>query len=213
MADFATLVPDALGFFEDLAQNNDRDWFAAEKLRYEAVVKRPAEVLLDTLGAWLTAETGRAQTPKLYRINRDLRFSRDKTPYNTHLHLQWSDAGGLAHLFGVSPDYVCAGVGAMGFDNTALERWRAGVAGPAGDDLAAQLDAAKGRLDQPALKRVPAPYDQDHPRADLLKRKGIVLWHDLDGAEQARPLEAMKAAFTRFAAFRDSLAAILATRD
>ena len=129
MADFATLVPDALGFFEDLAQNNDRDWFAAEKPRYEAVVKRPAEALLDTLGAWLTAETGRAQTPKLYRINRDLRFSKDKTPYNTHLHLQWSDpATGIAHLFGVSRGYVCAGLGAMAFDKAALLALNAALA-------------------------------------------------------------------------------------
>ena len=133
MPDFDTLVADALGFFDDLGANNTRDWFTANKSRYEAAVKRPAEALLAETGARLEAQTGRAQKAKLYRIHRDLRFSKDKTPYNTHLHLQWTDPRtGVCHLFGVSRDYVCAGVGAMGFDKPALERWRDAIAGDSG---------------------------------------------------------------------------------
>ena len=214
MQDFSTLVPDALGFFDDLAANNSRDWFAANKPRYEAEVKGPAEALLDVLGARLESATGAALTPKLYRIHRDLRFSKDKTPYNTHLHLQWTDAAtGLCHLFGVSQSYVCAGVGAMGFDKRALGRWRDRVAAETGAGFAHLVDrmqAAGLRIDPPALKRVPAPHPQDHPRAELLKRKGIVLWHDLGDSEQAHPAEALEAAFARLGPFRTALAEILA---
>lgn len=212
--DFSTLVPDALGFFDDLAADNSRDWFVANKTRYEAEVKAPAEALLEVLGARLEAATGARQTPKLYRIHRDLRFSKDKTPYNTHLHLQWSDrATGICHLFGVSRDYVCAGVGAMAFDKAALERWRARIAGDGGAGFARLVDGlvqAGLRMDPPALKRVPAPHPQDHPRGDLLKRKGIVVWHDLGDSEQAFPDTALDAAFARLGPFRTALAEILA---
>lgn len=214
MPEFETFVPEALAFLGALAANNDRDWFARNKKRYDRDVKRPAEALLGELGARLEARTGAGQTPKLYRIHRDLRFSKDKTPYNTHLHLQWTDSDtGIAHLFGVSHDYVCAGVGAIGFDKTALGRWRDAVAGEDGAGLARLIDAAVAaghRLDPPALKRVPAPHPQDHPRAQLLRRKGIALWHDLTDVEQAHPVAALDAAFARLDAFRRALAEILA---
>jgi len=214
MTDFDTLVQDACGFFDDLAANNSRDWFTANKPRYDQMVKHPAEALLATVGARLDAAIGAAQSPKLYRIHRDLRFSRDKTPYNTHLHLQWTDtAAGICHLFGVSRDYVCAGVGAMGFDKPALDRWRDRVADDNGARFARLVDRmqeAGVRIDPPALKRVPAPHPQDHPRAELLKRKGIVLWHDLGDSEQAHPAQALEAAFARLAPFRTALGEILA---
>jgi len=214
MSDFATLVPDALGFFDDLAANNSRDWFTANKSRYEAAVKGPAKALLAVLGVRLEAATGARQTAKLYRIHRDLRFSKDKTPYNTHLHLQWTDkATGICHLFGVSRAYVCAGVGAMGFDKPTLARWRARVADESGAGFAGlveRMQAAGLRLDASALRRVPAPYPQDHPRAALLKRKGMVLWHDLGDSEQAHPEVALEAAFARLGPFRTALAEILA---
>ena len=213
MNDFDTLVPDALAFFDDLAANNSRDWFAENKPRYEAAVKRPAEDLLTALGAWLEAEIGAAQTPKLYRIHRDLRFSKDKTPYNTHMHLQWSDkATGICHLFGASRDYVSAGVGAMVFDKPALERWRDRIADEGGADFArlvGGLQDAGFRLEPPALKRVPAPHPQDHPRGELLKRKGIVLWYDFSADDKSRPMAVLEDIFARLAPFRTVLADIL----
>ncbi len=213
MTEFDTLVPDALAFFDDLAANNTRDWFAEHKPRYEAAVKRPAEALLATVGARLEAETGVAQTPKLYRIHRDLRFSKDKTPYNTHLHLQWSDkATGICHLFGASRAYVTAGVGAMGFDKPALGRWRDRIAAEDGAAFAADVDGLKDagfRLDSPALKRVPAPFEQDHPRADLLKRKGMVVWHDFGDDEIGQPVATLEGVFQRLAPFRTALAEIV----
>jgi uncharacterized protein (TIGR02453 family) len=213
MADYATLVPDALGFFEALGANMNRDWFAAHKADYEARVKHPAEALLAEVAAGLEARRGLTLTPKLYRIYRDVRFSRDKTPYNRHLHLQWSDKGaGLCFLFGASADYVCAGVGAMTIGPEKLPRWRERVAGAQGAALAAelaQLLAKDHRVDAPALKRVPAPWPQDHPRADLLRRKGLIAWHDLAPAQQADLPGALYAAFERMEGFRQALAAAL----
>ncbi len=214
MMEFDRLVPDALAFFDDLAANNTRDWFAENKPRYDDAVKRPAQALLDVVGARIAAETGAVQVPKLYRVHRDLRFSKDKTPYNTHLHVQWSDkATGMCHLFGVSRNYVCAGVGAMGFDKRALGAWRNRIAAADGAGFAALVDALKAagfRLDPPALRRVPAPHPQDHPRAALLKRKGILLWHDFSDDEKTRPAATLDDVFTRLAPFRTALAEVLA---
>lgn len=214
-AAFPTLVSDTLGFMARLTKNNSRDWFLDHKGEYENLVKHPAERLLETVGASLRDATGAHVTPKLYRIHRDLRFSKDKTPYNTHLHLQWSTAGPVSFLFGVSAAYVCAGAGAMGFAPAHLAAWRDRVGGRQGDALVDEVETltASGlRLDPPELKRVPPPEAQDHPRAAYLRRKSLVLWHDLTGAERTAPASALDTVFTKLAPFGRELAALLAPK-
>lgn len=193
----------ALGFLSLLAQNNSRDWFQAHRADYEARVKAPAQALLEQLAAPLGALAGAPVTPKLFRVHRDVRFSRDKTPYNTHLHLSWSAPDGTAWMFGLSRDYCCAGAGVMGFDKPALTAWRAHVA------KHGFVDLSQWRLDDPALKRVPPPYPQDHPQGELLRRKGLLVWHDLDAGERADPVPALTRAFTQADPVRKALAGIL----
>lgn len=74
----------------------------------------------------------------------------------------------------------------MGFDKPTLDNWRKAVDGSAGKALQTEIDALLARefrIDDPELKRVPAPFDKEHPRGELLRRKGLVLWSDWDGAE------------------------------
>lgn len=213
MPAFETLIPEALGFLDRLAANNNRDWFNEHKSDYEAAVKRPAKAFLDEIEQSLRREAGLSVVPKLYRVQRDLRFSRDKTPYNTHLHLQWTDrATPVTFMFGAARTYARLGVGVMAFDKPALARWRDHVASDAGAALAATIDAAlaEGHRMNPAdIKKVPAPYPADHPRGGLLRRKGMVLWHDLDADEQADPLAALITGFARLEPFRKELTAAL----
>lgn len=91
-APFANLIPDARSFFAELRQNNTKDWFDAQKARYTDQIRKPAEALAEVLTEDFSRLTGRRLTPKVYRINRDTRFSKDKSPYNTHLHMLWSFA-------------------------------------------------------------------------------------------------------------------------
>ncbi len=193
----------ARGFLTRLRDNNSRDWFQAHKADHEAQVKRPAEALLDRLSDPLSALAGAPVKPKLFRIHRDLRFARDKTPYNTHLHLGWSAPDGTAWMFGLSPDYCCAGAGVMGFDKAGLVAWRDHVA------QRGFVDLTRWRLDPPALKRVPPPYPQDHPHGDLLRRKGLLVWHDLDASERADPGPALAGIFIRMEPVRLALAEVL----
>lgn len=189
---FSGFTKDTLTFLSDLAANNDRDWFAANKAAYESAVKRPAGLFCDVMRENLEALTNEPLKAKVFRIHRDVRFSKDKTPYNAHLHISFAPAHGAAAppawMWGLSPDYFSIGCGVFALDKDTLERFREQAAGPDGAALAGLLRSlVEGgvRIDEPELKRVPAGFPKDHPRADLLRRKGLTAWIDFDGPAQA----------------------------
>ena len=204
---FDQLIPEARTFLAELAANNSRDWFTAQKLRYEAELKRPAEMLLDQLAARL----GPGTATKLFRPQRDVRFSKDKTPYHTHLHLLWTTPERAQYFFGVSPDYVTAGGGRMGFDAKTLTRYRERLArlGPA---LLTEIETLVGqgaRLSEPELKRPAPPIAPGDPLADLARRKSLTLWFDHD-AGLTDVLAQLSSDFDRLTPFQAALSALLA---
>jgi uncharacterized protein (TIGR02453 family) len=186
MSGHDTLIKDAQAFLTTLAQNNTRDWWQDNKATYDAQLKTPALTLLDQLCAPLASLTDETVTAKLFRPHRDVRFSKDKTPYNTHLHMMWQVAAGAPQnpvfFFGIGVDYVTVGAGMMGFDKPMLGNWRKMV------DLDHDrilgivdgLEADGFGLREPALKRVPSTYDKDHPAAYLLRMKGCTASRALD---------------------------------
>ncbi len=87
---FSELIDESNRFFLELKANNTREWFQDRKDFYTAEIKKPAELLADLLAEDLNRLTGVPHKPKLFRIHRDVRFSKDKTPYNAHLHFQWN---------------------------------------------------------------------------------------------------------------------------
>lgn len=193
---WTNLFPDARSFLAALKGNNSRHWFAAHKASYDSQLKAPALALLDVVSADLQRLTGHPTTGKLWRPQRDIRFSKDQTPYHLHLHMGWSSNFGgrqpLGWFLGISPDYVSVGAGVTGFDKAVLSDWRNAVAGHMGVDLEQAIQAALGagfRLSDPELKRVPAPFDKAHPQADLLRRKGLVLWQDWQLPDPANDTE------------------------
>ncbi len=181
---FAELIDTANGFFRELRQNNTRDWYEERKAFYVAEIRKPAELLADLLAEDIARMTGKAHAPKVFRIHRDVRFSKDKTPYNAHLHMMWSrkDAEGAPlWFFGASPDYMTVGMGVMAGSGEPLNRYRAFIDRD-GDAVAGAIDAARealgaeiGDWGPEPLKRVPKPYDPDHPHGDLLRRKALTL--------------------------------------
>lgn len=90
---------EAFEFFEQLAQHNNRDWFLAHRDVYERACREPMKQLVAELGA-------NPATTKLTRINRDLRFSRDKSPYRTHIA-----AGVSGNYFSLSAEGLFVGTG------------------------------------------------------------------------------------------------------
>ncbi|WP_417210139.1 TIGR02453 family protein [Antarctobacter sp.] len=204
--DLNRLLPDARAFLAELAANNDRDWFKANKSRYDSDLKRPSEKLLAQIAGWMGDTLGLTPRTKLFRPHRDVRFAEDKTPYHIHLHMMWSLPDGRAWMLGVSPDYATLGAGMMGFEPAQLDRWREAVAAAQGAALADMIDKAGWRVDAPTLQRVPSPYRADHPREALLRYKGFVAWRDnLDEGLALDPEETLRQAITDLAPLMDWL--------
>ena len=184
MPTFEGFPPDALGLLGALPMG-DRDWYHASKKEIDAALLNPAKALVDALGERLRAEvssTFEAQ-PKLNGsispLNEDLRFAPNKPPYRDYLMLNFWDGAPkkLAPTLRVriSSDSIGFG-GGMAFDKQPLDRYRAAVAddrtGRALTTALAPLESLEGyELAGEDLKRVPAPYDADHPRAALLRHK------------------------------------------
>lgn len=189
--EFNGFPPDASAFLEELAANNNRDWFIARKPRYQQSVELPAKAFLDALIPALAAIAGAPMGGKIFRINRDVRFSKDKTPYNAHVRIlvhsleEKGDGCGAkpSFYFSLEPDKVIVGAGSMEFPKATLENYRAAVdgekTGVALLKLLARFKPSEGyRVDEPELKRIPTGFPPDHPRESLLRRKGLAVWHE-----------------------------------
>src|SRR4051794_29593030 len=116
-------------------------------------------------------------TGKIFRPYRDVRFSADKTPYKTHIGALL-EGGGYVQ---VSVDGLAAGRGVWHLEGEAIQRFRAAVDDDGtGDELVRIIDGLSRQhvevLSRESLKSAPRGYDRDHPRADLLRRKGLAAW-------------------------------------
>jgi uncharacterized protein (TIGR02453 family) len=184
--------PDSRGdFFLSLALHNDRDWFQSHRAEYEQGWAAPMAALLGEVRDGLRGAHGRHRLadPRVFRIHRDVRFSKDKTPYKTHVAGWIPLAGGgavspasstAAVYLQVGVDARFAGSGCWMLESDALKRFRAAVLDPRrGAALARRIEAlaARGFSTSCAetLVRVPAGVDPGHPRAGLLRMKGLVV--------------------------------------
>ena len=182
---FRAFSNDAIDFLRDLRVNNERAWFNAHKATYEREIKRPAEAFSMAMTAALEILTGRPHGHRIFRIHRDVRFSKDKTPYKSHLHIAFMPKDGQpsppSWFFSLDPEQLTLGTGAFAFDKADLERYRKRVFGDDGQELAdirRRLEGQGIRFGKPDLMRVPSGYPADHPQADLLRQKGLTAWID-----------------------------------
>ena len=181
----ASFGPELFSFLVDLRANNDREWFAANRHRYDEYLLEPALEFIDAFAPRLQKISphfradARPSGGSLFRIYRDTRFSRDKTPYKTNVgihfrHERAKDAYAPGYYLHIGPDEVFAGGGVWHPDTAAATRIReAIVADPERWRRATRLGAFAKRLQLggDSLKRVPTWADADHPFADDLKRK------------------------------------------
>ena len=187
---FEGFADDKLAFFKKLAKNQDRDWFNEHKSEYEEGWRAPMEAFLaearDKLdAAYPHLELGE---PRVLRIYRDVRFSKDKTPYKT------SVSGGIAIKVGsggmmdapsalymhLSIDDGCfAGAGQYHVEGPKLEQLRRALLDDTrGGELSSIARSLKKKgftfAAAETLKKPPKGFAPDHPRADFSKMKGLV---------------------------------------
>ncbi|MBI5535842.1 MAG: DUF2461 domain-containing protein [Deltaproteobacteria bacterium] len=177
-------------FFKALAKNQNRAWFQAHKADYEQGWAQPMKLLLAEVRERVDSQfphVDLADEAKVFRIFRDVRFSKDKTPYKTHVAgiLHVKRTGKITEVpavlyaqFGATESFLAAGHYMM--DGEQLARYRAAILDEKqGKEIAAILKKLERAGYEPGsaevLKKVPRGFDPEHPRAELLKRKGLVV--------------------------------------
>jgi uncharacterized protein (TIGR02453 family) len=160
---------DALAFYAELAADNSRTWWQANKARHDVNVRGPMELLagevLDEFGPL-----------HIFRPHRDTRFAKDKTPYKVELGAVTESEGGCAYYVRLGADGLYAGAGYYRMAPDQLQRYRAAVAGVRGGELeaaVADLVDTGFELGGDAVKSAPRGYPKDHPRIELLRHKGL----------------------------------------
>lgn len=184
---FDGFSPELLRFLDELRGNNTRSWFEEQRERYRAHFLEASRSFVEDFGA-LAAE----RYPRLiadprvngsmFRLNRDTRFSKDKTPYKTHLALLfWDEAGermgSPSVYFHLDGEHVLVGGGVYAFPREVLAAYREALRDT---ERAAELREALQEASEAGFsvhgertKRVPRGFAADHPAGELLKHKGL----------------------------------------
>jgi uncharacterized protein (TIGR02453 family) len=167
---FSGWPEEALDFYDGLAADNSKSYWTEHKAVYEENILRPMTELTEELAA----EFGE---PKIFRPYRDVRFSRDKSPYKTHIG---AVIGGTGYVQ-LSAEGLGAGAGMWEMDPEQLARYRAAVVGEGSGTELEEIIATIEKADvtvhgHGVLKSAPRGFPADHPRIVLLRYKGVTAW-------------------------------------
>jgi uncharacterized protein (TIGR02453 family) len=173
---FQGWTADAIDFYDGLEEDNSKAYWQARKGVYEQAVRRPMEELLAELA-------GQFGPGRIFRPNRDVRFSADKSPYKTAIGATMENGGYIQ----LSAAGLAAGRGMYAMAADQLQRYRQAVdAEPAGSGVARIVAAARDAgieiASRDRLKPAPRGYPKDHPRIGLLCLKGLVAWRQWPAA-------------------------------
>ena len=183
------LTSELFRFLRELRENNNREWFANNKLRFREVVQLPMIGFIEVMAPWLAENTPafvadtRLNGGSLFRIYRDTRFGTDKTPYKTNIgchfrHFAGKDAHAPGFYVHIAPDQIFFGGGIWSPPTPVLNkirdaivedprRWRSIQRAPAFTEVLGGLG------DAGSLKNAPRGYPNDHPCIDDLKLKSL----------------------------------------
>ncbi|WP_261625018.1 DUF2461 domain-containing protein [Nesterenkonia marinintestina] len=177
MSTFQGFPPELFTFFEGLSEDNSKDYWNANKTIWQEQVREPMLTLLNELAAEF-------ETMRMFRPNRDLRFSKDKSPYKlwTGATSEARAVGGIGYYLEVSAAGMVIGYGAMAMARDQCQRFRGAIdeetSGREFEKLRAELTRRElpitSGIESP-LKRTPSGYPSLHPRAELLRWKGAAV--------------------------------------
>lgn len=172
MTGFEGFPEAALDFYDDLEVDNTKAFWEEHREVHATAVKAP----MTALTAALADEFGEA---KIYRPYRDVRFSKDKTPYKTHQGAFVATGPALGYYVQVGAPGVRVGVGFYHAEPGRLAAFRDAIVhdrhGPELERLVADLESAGWERGGDRLKTSPRGFDADHPRIDLLRHKSLTL--------------------------------------
>ena len=182
MPDAQYFTPELLKFLRQLKRNNNREWFARNKARYEETVRDPAlnfisgfAPLLQQISPHFVADP-RPTRGSLFRIYRDTRFSHDKRPFKTHVGIRFAhekskDVHAPVFYLHLEPEQCFAAAGVWHPDNTALTKIRSAIVR---ESEPWKKAIRKLELEGDSLTRPPRGFDPKHPLNEDIKRKDFV---------------------------------------
>ena len=191
---------DAVKFLAKLKRNNNRKWFESHKEEFIASVLEPAQEFVLVLGEMLRAVApGIIAIPKtdksIFRLHRDVRFSKNKSPYKSNLGIIWWEGDRKkmecsGFYFHVEPEYFFLGAGQYMFADDLLKKYRRVVYDP---DKAKELDTIVKKLKKKGFelggktfKRVPKGFDAEYPFSDYLLYNGIYIYEERSDLKEIR---------------------------
>ena len=201
MARYVGFTPETIAFLRELGENNNRDWFNANKHRYETHVLDVALEFIQSMYEPLAEIAPRfTAIPKrmggsLMRVYRDTRFSKNKTPYKTNIgiqfrHEQARDVHSPGYYVHIDPENVFLGVGMWRPPSDALRQIRERISHKTSEWDRASGDQAFRRhfvLGGESLTRPPRGFDASHRRIDDIKRKDFIAVKDMTVEEALAP--------------------------
>lgn len=216
----AMITPPTFDFLRDLKANNNRDWFTEHKPRYQTAhkeFKAFANVLLDEV-----SHHDEIENLQLFRIYRDVRFSKDKTPYKPHFSgsmvraTKWRRGG---YYFHISPGGSFAGGGFWDPNAEDLKRIRTEIDHHAEDMREVlqhpELQQYFNGLEGDQVKTAPRGFSKDHPAIDLLRYKQFLLTHPFTDEEVLAPdfAQQLSRVFQAMRPFFDYMSEVLTTDE
>ena len=201
MSEFAGFKEDFFEFFKQLKQNNNRDWFAENKTNYYESVLNPMSSFIVAIAPHLKRISPHYKAdPKphggsMFRIYRDTRFSKDKTPYKTHAachfrHVAGRDAHAPGFYVHIETDRISFGGGVWLPPSKQLSQIREFIAdNPSAWGKIRRSTAIKrlGGIQGVSLKRPPRGYEADARYIDDLKKKSFYVMAEADASLALRP--------------------------
>jgi uncharacterized protein (TIGR02453 family) len=191
MSAFGGFPPETIRFLRELRDHNTKDWFDAHRADYEAFWVAPARAFVVAAGELLAGlAPGIRAEPKvlgsIFRINRDIRFTRDRGPYKDHLDFWFWEGERRRAVSGffarLTPELVGIGAGCHAVDPERLALLRQAVADPAAGaalaGIAQGLEGAGYRLEGATLRRPPPGFPTDGPAGRFLLHKALFVHHD-----------------------------------
>ncbi|WP_158837856.1 DUF2461 domain-containing protein [Polaribacter sp. L3A8] len=210
---------DSLEFLKDLQKNNNRDWFTEHKPTFVTIQKQVKEIFLEMQTD--IEKHDEIDKMKIYRIYRDVRFSKDKTPYNPRFAVSFSRLGKQlrgGYFLQIKPGESMLGGGFWQPEKEDLYRLRKEIEQDAVEfrEILEDKDFKKyfgGKFEGDELKSAPRGFDKEHKDIDLLRKKGFVAIRNFTDAEVLLPnfLEELDKSFKALRPFFNLFSDVLTT--
>ena len=203
---------DTVKFFNQLDKHNNKEWFESHREDLELHVMEPARVFVMHMGDQLREIAPNVQAiPKtdksIFRLHRDVRFSKNKAPYKTNLGIYfWEGSGKKMESSGfymhIEPKLYFVGLGMYVFTPEQIKKFREAVYNPSNaEELSKVLKnlGKKGyKINEPHFKQVPRGFDKEYKYADLLKYNGLYSFYESTDLDELLEADQIKFLYKKF---------------